>query len=731
MKKLLLLLLLAAQMVGFGQTSSPIGTGTIASNPALKYAGLFRYKVKKVNGDTTSQFGWVNTNVQGVIVDSRAKRLNGYFSSTTTALANLPVTYSIGSGVDFQEAKYIAYMEQYPLRDIARTKASYDEMIAAGANEILIPIHWEEVFQTYAAQTTNSGSSWAVFDDLISYAKNKGVKVSLRICVDMDDSRLHPDGGNDFYLLANSAMDEWGNPARIAYGSGHSSLAYSSGRSMMIDFVNKTLSRYNSLLGSQFLWYGVSISAQNEIGYNYENSYYSGNTPVGPIPAAFDYSTHSVAGFRTWLTTKYGNVTALNASWGTSFASISVATPPTSGKSIGMATHEELNLLYANNRGKDWWQWNYSMMRDFIVSCKSAGASYAPNAKFYLEWGAVSDILSARRMSPNVQDMVAISDGMKAQFGAIASSPDVALSLDVIRSNYTKKKSTEINDYDMYAIYGATSVADMKSKAIVLSQSAIQNNAKEIVFITDKADAAKFAGMKEALTTIKGYLTNYSGSVSTTATVNYNLGEWLESYSNIFGRWQAAGGSTTQRVNMVQSGTINYTTTNCTYPLSLYPISSFCLKQNDLKSSQWVESYNSSRVAFNAPTHSITYLGGAKATSSYQIKSTDGVVWLSNVQNTGATNAEYPNNHPSRKYITSLVEDATVYLPIQDYDVVMTNTGTVNFLFEVYNPDPDGLAVSYSTTLVPGATATYRVYASTMNLQVSWKRELKINCNRF
>ena len=746
MKKLLIYLLMFVQAVGFAQTSFPISTGKIAKNPANKYASLFRYKIKRTNGDTLSQFAWVPTDINGVIVDSRAKRLNGYFASGSTALVNLPATYTIPSTPgpdDFQTQKYIAYMELYPLLDVVKTKAAYDEFVQAGANEIVIPIYWETVFDTYTKQTTNAGSSWSAYDDLITYAKNKGVKVSLRICVDMDDSKIYDlDSGSTggFYGLSNSAKDEWGDPIRVSYGSGHSSLAYTIGRNMMLDFVNKTLSRYSSSLGTQLLWYSVVMTAQNETGYNYENKRFVGGSPTSSYPATFDYSSHAIAGFRAWLTTKYGTKEALNTSWGTSYGSISEAYPPITGAAVGTATHEQMNALFSTNRGKDFWQYNYKLLRDFMLDCKASGATYATGAKYYLEFGSSSDGFSARRLSNFVSDFSSLSDGMKAQFGAYGNN-DLGFSLDVVRSNYANKKSTEVNVRDIIDTDGgvddsqfhAQTVDEMKTIATALAQSAIRSQAKEIVFIADKISVPTFNAMKEVCVNTKNFLNSYNSVTTTAATVNYNLGEWLESYTSVLNRWKAAGGSTNTRINLVQSSTINYTNNTNPNPLS-YSLNEFGyynFKSNDLKSSQYNSSYDNNRFYILIPTSSITYPSGPLATTNIFVKDLSGVEYLRSTQTQGMSGVGYPNNHPERRYIPTLVEDCMFYLPIQDYDITIVNTGPVSVTFEVYNTDPDQYAVNFQQTVAPGGTYTYRLSSANMNIQPWWKRGIKVNNNKY
>jgi len=749
MKKILLYTLLLTQICANAQISSPIETEKVIVNKSNKYASLFRFFENRKNGDTLSSFAWVVTNKDGGIV-GKVKKLNSIFSSTKTALYFLPTGYSFKTQdiENFQNDKYIAYMVNYPLDNIVKTKKSFDEWIQAGATEIVIPIRWGRVFRTISSQKENSASAWAEHDDLVNYAKAKGVKVSLRICVDMDDSDINDmyGGAGEMYKLSNSAKDEWGQVTRISGGSGHSSLAYEEGRKLMLDFVSKTLNRYNTILGSQFLWYSVVMTAQEETGYNFENATYMYGNRTDAYPALFDYSAHAIKGFREWLSAKYKTTKALNIAWGTNYNNIDDATPPTTGKPLGTATQADLNGLFVTNRGKDFWEYNYNLIKNFAISAKALSSKMNP--KFYAEFGSVSDFASNIRMSSNVRDFATITDGMKAQFGGHPSQDNLAISLDIFRSNYNKKISTEAHIIDFngqFSVFGNTSVPVFKEIATTWLKKGVESQLKEIVFIADRDNAEYYTALKEVAIDLKSYLFNYKESTPTIATVNYTQGDILNNYWNVLNTWKSAGGSTNNRINLLQSSEIVGTETgtggvidgSVGAVLSLYDNAYYNVKQEDTKSSQLSPSYNDDRVMFQAASHSITYTNGDKAKSSYVVKGLlDGQEWLKMTQTKGVTNIEsngaYSNNHPDRRYTSSLTEDCVFYLPIQDYEITMTNTGTTSFTFSViqpHNPNPNGFP-NFEMTLNAGESYTYTVYSSRMKQQQWYERAIKINCNK-
>jgi hypothetical protein len=729
--------------------SKTIFQQTVLSNGTL-FIGLFlRSRKNDINGVEDDQFYWLQTTASGTILDLRENAMNDYFTSLASALANPPSGYSAIVN-NFNDTKDIGYNSIYPYRtteSYAKTLSEYADAAAKGATYILVDIDWDGTFATWAEQTTNASAKWLKFDNLINYAKGlltttgAKMKVSIRILLAKDDSAHYDLNGatqnTGFYGLSESALNELGYPGRIASGNdskGIFSLADTvrtgNGVGQGLDFVQKVLQRYNSSLAAtgQWNWFSVDTTAQHEAGYDYENQHYEvgSSSPTPLYPTSYDYSTFSVGGFKASMQTKYTTPAALNTAWGSGYGEFSDIVPPKAG--VG-ASQFALDMIYSTTKGKDWWFWNYTLVKNFNITCRAKGVTYAPSAKYTIEGGSFYD--TPRRMLINVSDMASYSDMIKTVLGRYSG----IIQTDILASNYAKKIGAEINTSDIMnpLLYAAPNVAAAKEMMLNFASDAIgRGGAKDILFMSNLDWGLAHNACIEALAATKIALTNSSGRVGVSGlTANYSLGQLLDNPNNLYSFWVSAGGSDATPVNMVQSTDILPNTSGCAFPLSLYPIHQFCLKQEDLKSKYYTGAFDNSRVTILAPTHSITYLSGAKALSSYQIKSTDGVVWLSNVQNLGATNAEYSNNHPSRRFTPSLIEDAEFLLPIQDYDIVMTNTGAVSFLFEVYNADPDSLAVNYSTTLAAGATATYRVYAATMNQQTNWNRLLKINCNRF
>jgi len=792
--------------------SKPIFQNIVYTNGTLFAALYLRSYKNDVNGSEDDQFYWINSTSVGVVEDKRNNALNSYFTSLSGALSTPPTGYSaITAPTDIYENKRIwCYTQGYPFESqatLARTLTEYDDHIASGGNCIMVQIGWDEVFQTYSAQTTNADSSWTKFDGLIDYIAAKTtlagdpVFVRLRIKTSMDDGTHYDLFGatntSGFYGLSQSAIGTRGFPTRIGYGTGHVSLAYSTGVNQALNFVQKCVDRYNTRLGSQLLDVSVVNTAQFEAGYNYENQHYyyiyeedgtthidqqwiyeriplspyyryvldgggfkipsgqsSGNATVNTdaYPETYDYSTYSIAGFRTWIASlpKYDTIAKVNTAWGEVNGDYSDIQPPTVASG---ATATQLNAIFATTKGQDWWLWNYKLIKDYQVACKSIVATYAPDAKFFLEWGSCTDDLAIRRMSLNVADMASFSDMMKAQFGLSANKPNLALTLDVIRTNYSKKIGTELNSYDMRQQYGATDSNQVKNTMIEFGQNCILNGAMDIMFISSKDNQSDFTATMDAMKVLIAYSTNHSGRINGVKDITYNLGQILNSPNFLKNTWSSNGGSNGQRINMIQTTDLIIPPSGgCPNSIQIYPIAQLCLsdlqwRSNDFNNSgpstqgdnrppsEFQINYNNTKIKLFLPTHSIDRLSSSGVTSKCNWKVigvTDGLTYISNIQFDGVFNDNteglpYGNNHPNNYYNLNLPVDATFYLPLgQKYRIEMTTTTVKAVTFIVEQLDPN--VELHKVKLNGLTTLSYEI--DTENIQKSAIKTVKINCNR-
>jgi hypothetical protein len=755
-------------------TSKPEFQGIVLKDSGVNYCGLFKSRVVPVSGSPATQYYWFPTNSSGDIMDYRDNELNGTFTSDTNALANYPSGY--GNYVDnWPTTKYLSYTNLYPF-DGGNTDnylIGLNEWVTAdsGINNILVPIYWTDVFDSYNStgrrQDQNLNASWSKVDAIVIAAKNKGVKVSLLIGLHLSSRNPYapssPPLVDSFYGVSNYEKDENNNPIAVGtYGDGHPSLAdetSTSGRSMMKDFFQKVVTRYGGTtgqtysLGTQLNWVTLTITGQLEYGYNYDNtvSGISANALSG-------YSTATLNGFRGWLFNastnpdKYADLTALNSAWGTAYGTIGAIMPPTTGKAFGTAVVSDFAALFQSNRGKDWWKYLAYLLYKFANDCKAITANatsiYAPQTKFVVSFGGVSpnDDYVIMRGTYDVLSWGNYSDGMKTAFGIDPRNQTSSLTLDYVQA-YPGKKMTELHYIDYTDPSNPESTATVKQRMIDSGTAAIKNGCRDLLFISMPQHAAYYTMAKEVLAGLKGIMAQNHDSSRQTANrvASFTLGELLNSGGR-YGKtsWQNVGGNNESRVKIIFSNTINPSTSDLPYTLSLNDVSTFYFRQNEMKNSYFWNNpsvqadYIANKVGMLVSTHGIDYKHGTPLTrSNITIKSkTTNIVWLKMIQSRGVTEVEnnyaYNNNHPEKRDISTLSEDCRFWFPKDDYDITI-EVFDAGCYFSVMNPNVDAPnRFVQELNVAAGASYTITVLKSTMDTQenMDW-RLIKINNNRY
>lgn len=739
-------------------TSKPEFQGIVLSN-STNYCGLYKRIVNNTSNIATTQYYWLPTNKSGDITDFRSNVMNGTFADAATAKSsgNLPSGYSAYTD-NWPNEKYLSYMYNFPFDggDLDVFKQAIDDWVALGANNILVPIFWHDVFTSYADQTTPPSGAWDKQDAVINYVKSKGVKVSLMVHLYISANYIPA-----FWGSANSEKDIFGDYIFLSgYGNGHPSLA-GSGANMMKDFYQRVIARYahSSFLGNQLNWITPVMTEQSEFGFNYDNS-------AGGFDhkALYGYSNDSIAGFRTWLQSSslnpdyYPDILSLNTAWGTSFASFSAVTPPATGYSIG-ANEYQISEVFASNQGKDFWKYlAYGQLTRFATDLRNITTTYAPQAKFVLSPGgyAPNDPLCGLRATYDVIKWGEVSDGMKTVFGIDNRTDTTGLTMDYAQ-NYPGKLMTELHHIDYYG-NGALSVASVKANMIASGEAAMKNGVKDLLFIGMTKHGVWFEMMKDIFRDLKPKMAqNYDSSRQTSGSASVTLGELLSSPGGRIGleKWLGAGGSNDKRINFTFVNTIEQGSNALPYSLSLYDNQTYYLKQLDIKNSVYgrtetetgpynslQQSYNTNRVPFLLTAFGITYPSGTKTRSIVEIIDNLGVTWVKCVQHQGVTNTEqggkYSNNHPEFRYIPNITEDCRFWLPIPAsggyYDVKITVYDAA-CRFDVYHADnnaPDGIAYNPDKpTTSPGNTEIIRIDRSKMLQPNVNQRVIKINNNRW
>ncbi len=811
--------------------SKPVFMQKVLTN-GTDFIGLyFRSEKNLDNSEIVDKFYWLQSNSSGAYLTGRDNALNGYFTSQSAAELGVPSGYEELEAIEDWKSKYrIGYLNMFPFDEgnlvgyptaADRVKSEYAEMAAVGMNDAVLTIEWDSIFATYSEQTTNDNSKWAKHDDLIDYFKSlttvegNPMGVSLRIKVAKDDSTHYdledPDNNNGWYGLRNSAKDQLGYVIRVGRGFGHVSLAYSTGVAQVLDFVEKTIERYKDKLGSQFNWCSVVFSAQDEDGYNYENQHYIGDPasafyasavndtytnanlqawasakyggnisalnaywgtsygsfseitipPSGtdnkgkdkdewmggitnPYPAAFDYSSHSITGFKDWLasTGKYnGSISALNTVWGTSYANFAAVVTPGTGLS---GSHETLNSIYTTNAGKDWYEWNLKLINDFLVACETIAE--ANGVRFTTETGSDVDILSPRRHTIDISRFVNIGTMHKSQLGAITRNPSFAMSVDLLRENYAEQGGylgTEINTNDFIEQLGITDPFEMQQvMQEMITSCVLDAKAKYIMFISRK-ESGYFNVAKTVASSTRTLMQSPNFRIpavvpSFTYTIYQILNngiDWLRQ------QWAAAGGSVNNRVKAIQSSSNTITPpTGCVFPYQIYSIQQFCLSSGGIRTSAYGYTYDAvkfTHALWSCATHSISYVTGQPSICDYTITgNTDGVVYVKNTQNKSyiADGGDMNNNHPRYADNPAYVNDSVFVLPInQSYTVAFTAKSSNAFSATVeymdVNPSHDTI-LAFRRKMSTGGTVTASFSFDPSTLGTNFIRQIKINCNR-
>lgn len=554
MKNLGILLLILLGFGVFGQTSKPVFTDKVGyTSSQQKYASLYVKKTKQKNGSLTTQYYWIPSDANGVQNPKVSRRLNGYFQNESEALSNLPSGYSLVT-TGGTPTILIGWQKMFSHLDVGKAIFEMNEMSVAGVNLCQINILLDAVFYSKTEYDNNTASRWAAYDAIINHAVTKFQYISFRICVDYDDSKYYfldpptnsiPQTTPLFDLFNEIAQDEWGNPTRIAFGTGRGSLAIQTAKDKMKGFVTKVMNRYYPVVGSKLYWVGVATSAQQEAGDNYENQNYTDGSPSALKKADFDFTEANIGRFRTFVQNKYGNINAVNSAWNTTYTGFSQIDAPRTGLPNHVST-TDFNILnkYSNQKGVDWYAHNANEFKLFWQECKAIVKSYNPNIKYCGEFGANTDETSILRKTLNVGDITSYVDVLKTNFAGRGWNGVKEIAPDIIRHNSNGKEiHTEVNANDVVTQGGQTNPTVVKSEMFETAKSAIYNGAKAVILIDDRSSnyySNTLALASELRTWINA---NPNVSVTTNQTMNVNLSDMIKNYSSVYSQWSNAGGT--------------------------------------------------------------------------------------------------------------------------------------------------------------------------------------------
>lgn len=506
---------------------------TITTNPTLVIKDTTNNTIIK---DTTTTF--IKDTTITIITDTTVIIKD----TTTTIKDTLIVPIAAKFKIGFQKIYGNATQIISEMTDFATHGATFFET----------SIRLEDVFKSLSQYNENNptllNKYWDKYDKIINHANKIYESVAIRIIVDYDDTRYYfqerdeNNPHNEPYTNYDNALfnlfggeivqDQFGNPARVGYGSGHGSFASMTAREKMKGFVQKVMDRYQPILGEKLYWVSVVNSAQFETGMNYENAW-NGKDFTDPRPCEYDYSPENITQFRNWLVTqRYAGLSELNSAYNTNFTEASQIQPP----KVGVNTLDNMNwpdviAMYNSVLFEDWYKYNYQQLKSFLLECKEVIKSKNNNIKFCFEAGSNTDQLSAARKTFNIPDINTYADVLKTTFQTSSFAGARAWDADLVRSNFMGEIESEINESDVVTIGGITDPSTVKQKMLEYSKMAYLNKAKSIIFIADKG-TPYYNNSLDALGEFKSWVDNHTEQFSEGETINVNLSDLIRNFSS-------------------------------------------------------------------------------------------------------------------------------------------------------------------------------------------------------
>ncbi len=443
-----------------------------------------------------------------------------------------------------------------------RTITEMTEFAQRGANLFEVTIRLDDVFKTRSQFDETDpavlGEYWSLYDRIIKHAGNLYDFVVLRVNVDYDDTRYYFQDRDEFdpnqraynnfdnalfNLFGEIIQDQFNNPARVGYGSGHGSFSSLSATEKMKGFVQKIMDRYHPVLGQKLYWVSVVTAAQFESGFNYENSW-DGDQFIDPHPCEYDYSPDNVSAFRDWLVTeRYGSLAEVNNTYNTRYNSASEIEPPkVSVDNIHYMNAHNIQAMYNSVLFEDWYRFNYRQMKTFLLDCKSIVKAKSNDIKFCFEAGAVADQLSAARKTFNVPDINTFADVLKTSMTNLSFSGLPMWDADVARSNFTGEIQTEINEMDVVNMAGIKDPVTVKQKMLEYSKTAYLNDAKAIIFVADKT-TPYYTNSLDAVGELKSWIENHTEKLTEGETIYVNLSDLIRNFSQAIAPFYAISSS--------------------------------------------------------------------------------------------------------------------------------------------------------------------------------------------
>ena len=300
---------------------------------------------------------------------------------------------------DVNERYFIFRIWNFTVTSYQVFTSTVDEAVKSGFNAIKVHIPWALV------QPDADTMNFSEFDKMINYVVNeKGLKVAISV----DLTRRSADslvGEKYIQRDVNGNLCVGG-----AHGNNRTVISFCSDYAvdLAIDFYKATVEHYEQLCGDKVLFYLPSFNPYCETEYWAAGEY--------------DYSDIALAAFAEFLKAEYGTIEKLNAILGTSYTNFKEVIPPACNSSGGVGTL--------------WYRFRHQNLKAFIDGLAAAQKSVAPDSKFAVQFGSVSDDASAARGTLAFTDLCENANVIWVDDGPIT---DHYWSMDYIRAAFNGK----------------------------------------------------------------------------------------------------------------------------------------------------------------------------------------------------------------------------------------------------------------------------------------------------
>ncbi|MES2520585.1 MAG: BACON domain-containing carbohydrate-binding protein [Bacteroidota bacterium] len=318
-----------------------------------------------------------------------------------------------------------------------------------GMNAVILTVRWDVINQL----KVNTTNPWEQYDAQIKYARGRGMKVCLRLCMytwcntkvigAADDNTVASCDGlpNADRMLGYDITGKNKRLQQQATGYNGCDLIDDCGHILSFSFASKAFqertqsfarlvaNRYKNLLDTnELLYMSVVTTSEQEFGFPYKTT----KGIDGGFNAIFDYSPTVIQGFREFLKTKYGNdFKKFQLAWGArgkDFSSFDTVEPTAPSGSFAWGV-----FIGGGKHTQDWYMYRHTLLKNFSMNFVKAVKGVDNRIKVINDYGS---IVETRIGNYGFKDIGEGTDGIKVNN---APSSDHRHITDICRSNFPDK----------------------------------------------------------------------------------------------------------------------------------------------------------------------------------------------------------------------------------------------------------------------------------------------------